>query len=108
MSAETSCTCVPGEGCDEEGDPGCAYCRSLDCEWPCPAEGDLGLCPYFARYHGLEGHDPEAICGDGHCGRMPMPEPERITCEPSLGWPSLWANGTYVEPEPPITPIPQS
>jgi hypothetical protein len=31
------CTCRP-EGCDEEGDPGCAYCRSLDSEWPCPAE----------------------------------------------------------------------
>ena len=34
----SECVCVPGEGCDEEGDPGCAYYRSLDCEWPCPAE----------------------------------------------------------------------
>lgn len=32
------CTCRPGEGCDEEGDPGCAYCRGLDGEWPCPSE----------------------------------------------------------------------
>ena len=38
--SEADCTCVPGEGCDEEGDPGCAYCRSIDCEWPCPAESD--------------------------------------------------------------------
>ena len=36
------CTCVPGEGCDEEGDPGCAYCRSIDSEWPCPAEVHFG------------------------------------------------------------------
>lgn len=35
------CVCKPGEGCDEEGDPGCAYCRALDCERPCPAEDDV-------------------------------------------------------------------
>lgn len=35
---EQDCTCVLESGCDEEGDPGCAYCRGIDCEWPCPAE----------------------------------------------------------------------
>jgi len=34
----TGCVCKPGEGCDEEGDPGCAYCRALDGEMPCPAD----------------------------------------------------------------------
>lgn len=32
-----ACTCT-AEGCDGEGDPGCAYCRALDIEDPCPAE----------------------------------------------------------------------
>lgn len=40
---EADCTCVQGEGCDQEGKPGCAYCRSVDCERPCPAEG-TGYC----------------------------------------------------------------
>lgn len=31
------CTCGP-DGCDEEGMPGCAYCRALDAEMPCPAD----------------------------------------------------------------------
>ena len=35
---EADCTCLVGEGCDEEGDPGCAYCQELDSEWPCPAD----------------------------------------------------------------------
>lgn len=34
------CTCVPGEGCDAEGDPGCLYCQHIDPEWPCPADPD--------------------------------------------------------------------
>lgn len=37
---DATCTCKVGEGCDEEGEPGCAYCRSIDCEWPCPAEDE--------------------------------------------------------------------
>lgn len=35
---EKDCTCTPENACDEEGDPGCAYCRGIDPEWPCPAE----------------------------------------------------------------------
>jgi hypothetical protein len=34
------CSCKPGEGCDAEGDPGCAYCRIIDPEWPCPADDE--------------------------------------------------------------------
>lgn len=40
MSQRLTCTCVPGEGCDEEGDPGCAYCQTIDHEEPCPADED--------------------------------------------------------------------
>lgn len=36
--SEKDCTCTHDEGCDEDGDPGCAYCREIDSEWPCPAE----------------------------------------------------------------------
>jgi hypothetical protein len=32
------CICEPGEGCDEEGQPGCAFCCALDGEMPCPAD----------------------------------------------------------------------
>lgn len=32
------CICTPWGGCDEEGDPGCGYCRALDGELPCPAD----------------------------------------------------------------------
>jgi len=32
------CICTPWGGCDEEGDPGCAYCQALDGELPCPAD----------------------------------------------------------------------
>lgn len=31
------CSCT-SEGCDAEGEPGCAYCRTADPELPCPAE----------------------------------------------------------------------
>lgn len=34
------CTCVPGEGCDQDGDPGCAYCQLAYPELPCPADTD--------------------------------------------------------------------
>jgi hypothetical protein len=34
------CTCMPGEGCDAEGDPGCRYCQVIDPEWPCPADAE--------------------------------------------------------------------
>jgi hypothetical protein len=37
-NADYECVCTPWGGCDEEGDPGCAYCRELDCELPCPAD----------------------------------------------------------------------
>ena len=39
------CTCRPGEGCDQEGDPGCRYCQLVDQEWPCPAEVEDELAP---------------------------------------------------------------
>lgn len=33
------CICFTiGDDCDEDGDPGCRYCQSLDPEWPCPGE----------------------------------------------------------------------
>ena len=35
---EVGCTCVRGQGCDEEGDPGCALCQQMDGEMPCPAD----------------------------------------------------------------------
>jgi hypothetical protein len=50
---------------------------------------DLGTCPYFARHHGLPGHDPEAICAYG-C----VDEPECVTCEPGEGWPSWPRRGS--------------
>ena len=34
------CVCTPEGGCDEEGTPGCAYCKALDSEEPCPAEDE--------------------------------------------------------------------
>lgn len=42
------------------------------------------LCPYFARYNSLPGHDPEAVCTFG-C----RDEPQCVTCEPNGGWPEL-------------------
>lgn len=38
-----ACSC-DGEACDEEGDPGCALCRSLDGEEGCPA-WEIANCP---------------------------------------------------------------
>lgn len=46
-------------------------------------DGDLGQCPYLARYESLPGHDPAATCGYG-CSD----EPQCVTCEPTGGWPS--------------------
>lgn len=45
---------------------------------------DLGGCPYLARYHGVDGADPNGICNRG-C----YDEPECVTCEPDDGWPIL-------------------
>ena len=36
----STCTCIPGEGCDAEGQPGCGYCAEADPELPCPADDD--------------------------------------------------------------------
>ena len=48
-------------------------------------DGDLGDCPYYARFYGLPGHDPGAVCYRmGLCERAE--EPECVTCEPSEGW----------------------
>ncbi len=35
------CVCTPSDGCDEEGDPGCQFCRRLDPEEPCPADPEV-------------------------------------------------------------------
>jgi hypothetical protein len=32
------CVCVVGQGCDEEGEPGCQWCRQQDPYEPCPAD----------------------------------------------------------------------
>lgn len=54
-------------------------------------EGDLGMCPYLARYKELTDlptYDPE-----GSCFQMSIcksaGEPQCVTCEPSGGWPSV-------------------
>lgn len=50
-------------------------------------DGDLGGCPYFARYHRLEGFDDGAVCMQlGVCEAAG--EPQCVTCEPNNGWPS--------------------
>lgn len=66
-----------------------ALCHDAD-EWDVDhreaadaSEPDLGTCPYFARYWGHKGHDPEAVCAFG-C----RDEPECVTCRPTGGWPS--------------------
>lgn len=41
-------------------------------------------CPYFQRFQGLPGHDPNATCTFG-CWQ----EPRCITDEPMRGWPEL-------------------
>ena len=51
-------------------------------------EIDLGTCPYFARYMGLQGHDPQAVCYQmSVCERAG--EPLCVTDEPRGGWPSM-------------------
>jgi hypothetical protein len=52
---------------------------------PTDTDPDLGLCPYFARFYSVPGHNPEGICG-----RLPQchDEPQCVTCEPTGGWPS--------------------
>lgn len=47
------------------------------------SDWDYGHCPYYARYYGLAGSDPQAICSYG-C----QEEPACVTDEPSEGWPS--------------------
>ena len=46
-------------------------------------------CPYFARYHSLPGHDPEAGCAFG-C----VDEPSCVTDQPRGGWPPLPSDDT--------------
>jgi hypothetical protein len=54
---EQDCTCEPGD-CDEEGDPGCAYCQTTDHELPCPAE--VVPCP---NHDDIDGpHHNEECC----------------------------------------------
>lgn len=45
--------------------------------------GDLGQCPYLAKYYGEPGHNPDAMCIYG-CDT----EPECMTCQPTDDWPS--------------------
>lgn len=45
----SQCVCSP-DGCDEEGEPGCSYCRRIDGEWPCPADVET-LSELAAEYH---------------------------------------------------------
>lgn len=47
-------------------------------------DDDLGVCPYYARYESLPGHDPTAVCAFG-C----YDEPQCVTCVPRGGWPSV-------------------
>lgn len=44
---------------------------------------DMSDCPYFRRYGGAEGHDPNGTCSYG-C----RDEPSCITDRPLHGWPS--------------------
>jgi hypothetical protein len=56
-------------------------------EWGEQDEVDLGMCPYYARYHGLAGADEHAICYQmSVCERAG--EPLCITDEPRDRWPS--------------------
>lgn len=65
-------------------------------------DGDLGGCPYYARYCGLEGHDPEAVCFQmGVC--QSAGEPQCVTCEPTEGWRRAAAD-LPVQPLPEETP----
>lgn len=54
------------------------------------SDDDLGDCAYYARYSGLPGHDPVAICSYG-C----WDEPQCVTCCPRDGWAidRAYANG---------------
>lgn len=48
-------------------------------------DDDLGDCPYRARFDGVEGADPRAVCYRmGSC--TAAEEPECVTCEPTDGW----------------------
>ena len=55
---------------------------------------ELGDCPYWARWLGLPGHDPEAVCGYS-C----IDEPACMTYQPPDGWkndPRRGQNGSWV------------
>lgn len=61
------------------------YCGEPDHEPndACPGgDGDLTDCPYFRRYAGVPGADPEGICSHG-CRE----EPSCVTDRPIEGWP---------------------
>lgn len=65
-------------------------------------EPDLGDCPYFARYSGIEGADPRAICYQmGSCESAE--EPLCVTCEPNEGW----VNPPTLLTTPGYTPVPE-
>ena len=75
-----------------DGVPPCADCRNGDdlmndemCDscGRCAPATDLSDCPYFRRYAGMEGHDPEGTCSYG-C----RDEPSCVTDRPLHGWPS--------------------
>jgi hypothetical protein len=52
----------------------------------CPGpEGDLSGCPYFRRYAGIEGADPEGICFQMNECTL-AEEPMCVTCRPTEGW----------------------
>lgn len=75
-----------------DGVPPCEDCRNGDylmwseicdtCGRAAP-EQDMSDCPYFARYSGLPGSDPNGTCSYG-C----RDEPSCITDRPRHGWPS--------------------
>ena len=49
------------------------------------SDGDLSGCPYFRRYAGVEGADPEGVCFQMNACTA-AEEPMCVTCRPSGGW----------------------
>ena len=58
----------------------------------CPGpNGDLGMCPYYQRYIGVPGADPEGVCMQmGVC--TCAGEPQCVTWQPLEGWYSTRAH----------------
>lgn len=48
-----------------------------------PDELDKSVCPYYQRYIGAPGHDPDGTCSFG-C----RDEPSCVTDQPAGGWPA--------------------